>query len=39
VIDKISPGPSLPKRGKKKKTMTKKGREKIAMPNSITRKA
>jgi hypothetical protein len=39
MIYKISPDPSLPKRGKKWKSLLKRGREKAEMTHSITRSA
>jgi hypothetical protein len=36
MINKISPDPSLPKRGKKWKSLLKRGREKGEMTQSIT---
>ena len=39
MIYKISPDPSLPKRGKERRTLPKRGREKAEMTHSITRRA
>ena len=39
MIYKISPHPSLPKRGKKERTLLKRGREKAEMTHSATQRA
>jgi hypothetical protein len=39
MIYKISPYPSLLKRGKERENFAKGGREKAEMPHSITRRA
>ncbi len=39
MIYKISPSPSLPKRGKERENFPKKEREKAEMTHSITRRA